>query len=397
MSSDTGAISYDPYDWEIDADPYPTFKRLRDDAPLYYNKQYDFFALSRFEDVERCSLDWRTYSSARGTVLEFLKMGMEMPPGSILFEDPPSHDLHRGLLSRVFTPRRINALEEDVRQFCAEQLDPRVGTGSFDWILDIGSYMPMRTIGMLIGIPEEDQVRLRQLVDAGLSMESEDAMPSTEEMLGAVAEEIGIYLDWRVNNPSDDLMTELLNAEFEDDGVVRRLRRDELLGYLTLLVGAGNETTTRLIGWTGKVLADFPDQRSQIVEDPSLIPQAIEEILRFEPPSPVQARYVMEDVVHHGTKVPKGSAILLLTASGNRDERKFDNPDVLDIHRKTERHLTFGFGIHHCLGAALARLEGRIALEEVIKRFPTWEVDWDNAVQAHTSTVRGWEKLPVLV
>jgi cytochrome P450 len=166
---------------------------------------------------------------------------------------------------------------------------------------------------------------------------------------------------------------------------------------VTLLVGAGNETTTRLIGWTGKVLADFPDQRAQIVGDPGLIPQAIEEILRFEPPSPVQARFVMEDVEHHGTKVAKGSAILLLTASGNRDERKFKNPDVLDIHRKTERHLTFGYGIHHCLGAALARLEGRIALEEVIKRFPTWEVDWDNAVQAHTSTVRGWEKLPVLV
>ena len=397
MSSDTGAISYDPYDWEIDADPYPTFKRLRDESPLYYNDQYDFFALSRFEDVERCSLDWRTYSSARGTVLEFLKMGMEMPPGSILFEDPPSHDLHRGLLSRVFTPRRINALEEDVRRFCAEQLDPRVGTGSFDWITDIGSYMPMRTIGMLIGIPEEDQIRLRQLVDAGLSMESDGAMPSTEEMLGTVAEEIGVYLDWRIKNPSDDLMTELLNAEFKDGGVVRKLRRDELIGYVTLLVGAGNETTTRLIGWTGKVLADFPDQRAQIVGDPGLIPQAIEEILRFEPPSPVQARFVMEDVEHHGTKVAKGSAILLLTASGNRDERKFKNPDVLDIHRKTERHLTFGYGIHHCLGAALARLEGRIALEEVIKRFPTWEVDWDNAVQAHTSTVRGWEKLPVLV
>ena len=397
MSSENGSVSYDPYDWDIDKDPYPTFKRLRDEAPLYYNEKYDFFALSRFEDVERCSLEWKSYSSAKGSVLELIKMGVDIPPGSILFEDPPSHDLHRGLLSRVFTPRRVNAIEGDVRKFCAEQLDPRVGTGSFDFIADIGSYMPMRTIGMLIGIPEQDQVVLRERIDATFHMESDDKMPDAGLLQGMINEEIGEYLDWRAKNPSDDLMTELLNAEFDDDGVTRRLSREELLGYIGLLVAAGNETTTRLIGWTGKVLADFPDQRAAIVEDPSLVPAAIEEILRFEAPSPVQARYVMTDVEHHGTVVPQGSVILLLTAAGNRDERKFENPDQLDIRRKADRHLTFGYGIHHCLGAALARLEGRIALEEVLKRFPTWEIDWDHAVQAHTSTVRGWEKLPVLV
>ncbi len=395
MSDSNGAVHYDPYDWDIDADPYPTFKRMRDEAPLYYNEKYDFYALSRFDDVEKCSLDWKNYSSARGSVLEFIKLGMEIPPGSILFEDPPSHDLHRALLSRVFTPRRMNAIEAEIREFCAEQLDPRIGTGSFDFIKHIGSHMPMRTIGMLIGIPKEDQVALRERIDAGFHMETDDEMPTASDMLSVISEEIGTYLDWRIKNPSDDLMTELLNAEFEDDGVTRKLTRDELLGYVGLLVAAGNETTTRLIGWTGKVLADFPEQRAQIVADPSLVPAAIEEILRFEAPSPVQARYVMNDVVHYGTTVPKGSAVLLLTASGNRDERRFENPDVLDIHRKTERHLTFGYGIHHCLGAALARLEGRVALEEVVKRFPTWSVDWEQAKQAHTSTVRGWESLPV--
>jgi cytochrome P450 len=394
--ADARAVHYDPYDFEIDTDPYPTFKRLRDEAPLYYNEKYDFFALSRFEDIEACSLDWRSYSSARGSVLEMIKMGVVIPPGSILFEDPPSHDTHRALLSRVFTPRRMAALEADVRQFCAEQLDPKVGSGGFDFIGDIGNYMPMRTIGMLLGIPEDDQVALRDKFDEGFNLESGDEMPQAAFLM-AMAEEIGAYLDWREKNPSDDLMTELLTAEFDDGGVTRRLSREELLGYITLLVGAGNETTTRLIGWTGKVLADFPEQRAQIVENPALVPQAIEEILRFEAPSPVQARYVMRDVEHHGTTVKEGTAILLITASGNRDERRFENPDLLDIHRKAERHLTFGYGIHHCLGAALARLEGRIALEEVLKRFPTWEVDWDNAKQAHTSTVRGWESLPVLV
>lgn len=399
MTTTRSTINYDPYDFGIDVDPYPTFKRLRDEAPLYYNDAYDFYALSRFEDVEKCSLDWRTYSSARGSVLEMIKNGVEIPPGSILFEDPPSHDLHRSLLSRVFTPKRMSALEDQVRAFCAEMLDPRVGTGGFDFIEDLGSYVPMRAIGMLIGIPEQDQVAIRQKIDEQMLIhdDPEGAKLGDAASITVIFEELGRYLDWRADNPSDDLMTELLTMEFEDDGVVRRLSREELLGYLGLLVAAGNETTTRLIGWTGKVLADFPDQRAQIAADRSLVPAAIEEILRFEAPSPVQARYVMRDVEHYGTTVAEGSTILLLTAAGNRDERKFENPDVLDIRRRVDRHLTFGYGIHHCLGAALARLEGRTVLEEVIRRFPTWEVDWDNAVQAHTSTVRGWEKLPVII
>jgi cytochrome P450 len=191
-------------------------------------------------------------------------------------------------------------------------------------------------------------------------------------------------------------MTELLHAEFEDHtGVTRRLTKEEILGYCSLLAGAGNETTTRLIGWTGKILADHPDQRRQLVEDRGLIPNAIEELLRYEPPSPVQARVLAADVEHDGRTVPKDSVMLLLNAAANRDERKFDEPDRFDIHRKIGHHLTFGYGIHFCLGAALARLEGRVALDEVLQRFPTWEVDWDNAVQARTSTVRGWERLPV--
>jgi cytochrome P450 len=206
------------------------------------------------------------------------------------------------------------------------------------------------------------------------------------------------YIDWRAANPSDDLMTELLQAEFTDEtGTVRTLRRDELLNFINLLAAAGNETTTRLIGWTGKTLAEHPDQRREIAADRDLLPQAIEEVLRYEAPSPVQARYVTTDVEFYGTKVPEGSAILLVNGSANRDDRKFTDGDSFDIHRRIDHHLSFGYGLHFCLGASLARLEGRVALDEVLNRFPDWEVDRDNAVQARTSTVRGWEKLPVSV
>jgi cytochrome P450 len=396
-------IYYDPFDFEIDTNPYPIWKRLRDEQPLYRNERHDFYALSRFDDVERCLVNWKTYSSAKGTVLELIKSGMEIPPGSMIFEDPPGHDLHRGLLSRVFTPRKMNAIEPKVREFCARSLDPLVGAGGFDFIADLGAQMPMRTIGMLLGIPEEDQESLRDKIDASLRIDDNEEGGSTgisEEQLRRGSEQAIIfadYIDWRAEHPSDDLMTELLQAEFEDaDGERRRLSREEVLNFVNLIAAAGNETTTRLIGWTGKVLADHPDQRRELAEDRSLVPNAIEELLRFEAPSPNNARWVTEDVEIHDQVVPAGSTMLLLNGSANRDDRKFPEGDTFDIRRRIDHHLSFGYGLHFCLGAALARLEGRVALDEVLQRFPTWEVDVDNAVQAHTSTVRGWERLPVL-
>jgi cytochrome P450 len=397
MSTIESGVYYDPYDFEIDTNPYPIWKRLREEQPLYYNERYDFYALSRFDDVVRCSRDWKSYSSAKGTILELIKSGMEIPPGSIIFEDPPGHDLHRSLLSRVFTPRKMNAIEPKVREFCARSLDPLVGTGGFDFIRDLGAQMPMRTIGMLLGIPEQDQEAIRDRIDDGLKLE-EGTMPDPSHYRQDEQSQLfADYIDWRAKHPSDDLMTELLQAEYEDEaGTMRRLSREEVLGYVNLLAAAGNETTTRLIGWTGKVLADHPDQLRELAADRSLVPNAIEEVLRFESPSPVQARYVTTDVEHYGQAVPAGSAMLLLTASANRDDRKFPDGDSFDIHRTIEQHLAFGYGIHFCLGAALARLEGRVALDEVLQRFPSWEVDRDNAVQARTSTVRGWERLPVI-
>jgi cytochrome P450 len=257
--------------------------------------------------------------------------------------------------------------------------------------------MPVRVVGMLLGIPEEGQDAIRKRADAHLRTEAGEPMRYTDSSF-ATGRIFAEYLDWRVKHPSDDLMTELLEAEFEDEtGTTRRLTREEVLTFVNILASAGAETTVRLIGWSGKVLADHPEQRRELVEDPSLIPNAIEELLRFEPPAPHVARYVTRDVEHHGRTVPAGSAIMFLIGAANRDERRHADGERFDIHRRVGHHLSFGHGIHFCLGAALARLEGRVALEEVLKRFPEWEVDLAGAKLASTSTVRGWETLPVLV
>lgn len=384
-------LYYDPYSVELNMDPYAVFARLREEAPLYYNEQQDFYALSRFDDVNKAVIDHETFISGRGALLEIIKSGMEIPPGTLIFEDPPIHNIHRNLLSRVFTPRKVLALEPQIREFTARCLDPIVGTGKFDFVNDLGEQMPMRVIGMLLGIPEDRQRAITDHGEETLQKEKVDAL--------ATGEVFGEFLDWRIEHPSDDIMTDLLNAEFEDEtGVRRKMSRDELLMYLIVIATAGAETTTRLIGWAGKTLAEYPEQRAQLAADPSLIPQAIEEILRWEPPALQIARYVARDVEYYGRTVPEGSAMLMLIGAANRDHRRFPaNGDVFDIHREQRAHMTFGAGTHFCMGNALARLEGRIALEEILKRFPEWEVDWDNAKPSPTTAVRGWEAMPTIV
>jgi cytochrome P450 len=391
----TADLTYDPYDRDIDADPYPVYRRLREEAPLYYNEEYDFFAVSRFDDVQRGLVDRETYSSARGSVLEFIKANVEMPSGVVIFEDPPKHTVHRGLLSRVFTPNKMRALEPKVREFCGRALDPLVGAGRFDFVADLGAQMPMRTIGMLLGIPESDQETVRDRAKEHLRTDPGKPMDVTaDEMMDGSF--FADYLDWRAEHPSDDIMTELLLSEFEDEtGATRRLTREEVLIYVSVVAGAGNETTNRLIGWIGKVLGDHPGERRALVEDHALVPNAIEELLRFEPPTPHVARYVTQDVELYGTTVRAGSALICLSGSANRDERVYPDGERFDVRREIGQHLTFGYGIHFCLGASLARMEGRIALDEVLNRFPEWDVDWANARRAQTSTVRGWDALPV--
>ena len=395
----TSDVYFDPYDVGINSDPYPTFRRLREKAPLYYNEQHDVYALSRFADVNKALVDHETFSSARGAIIELIKANIEIPPGTVIFEDPPVHDIHRKLLARMFTPRKVNALEPVIRDYCTQSLDPLIGADRFDFVADLGAQMPMKVISALLGIPEDDQEMIRDHANAQLRTRAGQPMKPAEGGAMVLGEMFETYIDWRAEHPSDDIMTELLNAEFVDEtGTTRNLTRQELLTYLNVVAGAGNETTTRLIGWAGKVLAEHPDQRRELAANPTLIPQAIEELLRFEPPAPHVARYVTRDVEFHGQTVREGSVMMMLIGAAVRDHRQFPpDGDVFDIHREVRQHLAFSVGTHYCLGSALARLEGRVALEEILKRFPDWEVDMTSAMLSPTSTVRGWESMPAVL
>lgn len=389
-------IVYDPYDYAIDADPHPVWKRMRDEEPVYYNAEYDFYALSRYEDVRNASLDWETFSSAQGSVLEFIRQPEALEAArNILFMDPPEHDQHRALVGRRFTPRQVGGMEADVRELCAGLLDPHVGSGGFDYVQDFGALLPMNVICAFMGVPREDHNAVRRLADALVHREEGEQMHPVHLHLlqnryfdGALA--------IREFEPRDDFISELVTAEITlEDGSRRRLEKDEAMKMLALTAGGGNETVARALSWSGALLAEHPEQRAMLVADPSLIPQAVEEILRYEAPSPVQARVTTRAVELHGVTIPAGSAVLLLTNSANRDEREFPDPDRFDITRTTQQHVAFGFGTHFCVGASLARLEIRVALEETLRRFPSWDVDWPGVERTHTSTVRGYHRLPI--
>jgi len=343
-------VYYDPYDIAINADPYPMFKRLRDTAPLYYNEEHDFYALSRFDDVNHALVDWKTFSSAKGVVIEILKADIDIPPGTLIFEDPPIHDIHRNLLSRAFTPRKMNALEPLIREFTARCLDPLVGGDEFDFVKQLGAVMPLRVVGMLFGIPEHFQRIVQDQAD-NIRTERGEKLDHSEGMTDGQG--FAEFVDWRMANPSDDLTSELLAVEFEDEtGTTRRMHRDELLMFMNVVSVAGAETTTRLIGWSGKLLSEHPDQRRRLAADRSLLPKAIEEILRYEPPALQAARYVTRDVDYYGQTVPAGSAMLTLIGAANRDDHRFGaDAENFDVGGAPRQHLTFGVGAHYCLGA----------------------------------------------
>jgi cytochrome P450 len=393
LTSQPTDVYYDPYDADIYADPYPAFRRLREEAPLYYNDRFDFFAVSRFEDVRRGFSDRRRLISSKGSVLEAIQQNVSAPPGFFIFHDPPRHTMYRSVLSRAFTPKKVKALEGQMRRFCADALDPLIGVESIDFVSDISALLPMRAIGMLLGIPEQDQPELRERAEDRIRTvpgQPRDFSSSMEP-----GEAFREFIDWRVDHPSDDLMTELLNATVEDEtGDVRSLTKAEVVTMVELLANAGNETTNRLIGWAVKLLSDHPDQRRALAADLSLVPTAIEEILRFEPPALQNVRYVAKDVEFRGTRIPGGSILMLLQASANRDSSRFPKGDCFDIHREPGPHLTFAYGAHFCIGASLARLEGTVAVEEILKRFRDWEVDLGRAKFATSSLVRGWDSLP---
>ncbi len=398
-SNQPADLSWDPFDESAKVDPYPIWRRLRDDEPAYFNEKFGFWALSRFEDVERAHRDPKTYSSAHGTVLEIMT-DEAMHEGLMIFLDPPEHTRLRKLVSRAFTPRRVAELEVEIRTLCANLLDAQSGKTGFDYVQDFGARVPATVIATLLGVPPADRDEVRQTIDQVFHLEPNAGMIN-ELAINAMARlhtYIGEQLQERRIRPRDDMLSDLLEAEIVDqDGSTRKLTTAESTDFGILLISAGTETVAKLLGWAGLVLPDHDDQRRELVADPSLIPGAVEELLRYEAPSPVQGRWLTKEVELHGRAIPADSKVLLLTGSAGRDERRFPEPDRFDIHRPSNQHVAFGYGIHFCLGAALARLEGRVGLEETLKRYPSWSVDKDNAVLMHTSTVRGYSQLPIIV
>jgi len=399
MTDTVPDLYYDPFDEVIDAHPYEVWRRMRDEAPVYRNDRYDFYALSRFDDVEAAHLDPRTFSSAHGTVLEIMSSN-RIPMEQLIFMDPPDHTRLRGLVSRAFTPRRVSALEQRIRELCNGFLDEQAGNRSFDFVQDYGARLPAMVIASLLGVPIEDQAWAREKIDTvfhiepGVGMINDVSITAQIEMTEYLARQ----LEERRREPRDDMLTDLVQAQVtEDDGTVRRLDLDEAALFAMLLISAGTETVARLLGWSAVILDRHPDQRADLVADRALIPNAVEELLRYEAPSPVQGRWTTDEVTFHGITIPKDSKVLLLTGSAGRDERKYPDGDRFDIRRDLHQHVSFGYGVHFCIGAALARLEGRVALEEMFDRYPRWEVDEAGCRRLHTSTVRGWINVPITV
>jgi cytochrome P450 len=405
-------VYYDPYDPIVDLDPHETWRRLRDEAPLYRNERLGFYALSRYDDVLAALVDWETYSSGRGTLLELIDPLTPDPPNVVegapmIFTDPPYHDLLRGLVSRAFTPRRTASLEDRVRALCRRELDPLIGSGGFDFLADFAGPIPAMVIGELLGIPAADQRELGHWADQMMhydpGLETGDQIegmrqlnPTRIEGGTNLVRYLGEAVEERTTRPGDDLVSGLIQAEItREDGTTRRLSRAEVTSFFLLLFTAGAETTARLLGWSAVLLARHPDQRERLVADRSLVPNAIEELLRYESPSPIQARWVTRDVELHGRVVPRGSKMALLNAAANRDDRHFPDPDRFDVGRSIDRTLAFGYGGHFCLGAALARLEGRVVLDEVMGALPAWEVDEAQVGFVRTTTVRGPARVPI--
>jgi cytochrome P450 len=394
------SVEFDPFSQEFFDGAYETYRRLRDEAPVYYNAKWDFWALSRYDDVAPATKDHETYSSAKGATLDMVKAHDDaIPvPKVIISMDPPEHQKMRKLVSNVFTPRAITSLESTVREKVYEHIE-KLDPSSFDVVADFSALFPNDVITTMLGVPKEDRDQIRRWVDLLLERHpGEIAVPAAgfEASMNT-----GIYyynlIQKRRAEPQDDMISRLIETEIERDGQVEKLTDVDIAGFATLLGGAGAETVTKLVGNAIVAFADFPDQWQKLRDDHSKIPAAVEELLRFEAPSQYQVRTAMRDVTLHGITIPAGSAVLLVTGSATRDERMFPDPDRLDIDRERKMgfNLALGYGIHSCLGAALARMEGRIALQALLDLIPEYEVDRDGLRRVAMSNVCGWSNVPV--
>lgn len=398
---DPPGLRFSPYDYEIHEDPYPTYARLRDEAPLFKNPDVGFWALSRHADVIAAFRDPDRFSSAYGVSLDPAAYGPDAHrTSSFIAMDPPRHGQLRGLVSRAFTPRRVAGLEPRIRQLARGHLTAALAGGGRTADLDlIGAFagkLPMDVISELIGVPTADRDELRRLADAVLHRDDgvTDLPPAAIE---AALTLVGYYADLvgeRRARPGGDLTSALLAAEL--DGA--RLTDEDVIGFLFLMVVAGNETTTKLLGHAWYWAWRHPDQRAVPLADPGRIPDWVEETLRYDTSTQFLVRTATEDVPLHGRVIPAGDRVVLVLGSANRDPRAFADPDRFDLDRPQDVQLaSFGVGRHFCLGASLARLEARVALEELVARVADWEIDEAGAVRVHSANVRGFARLPTTV
>ena len=383
------AVEYDPFSYQIHEDPYPIYRRLRDEAPAYYNEAHGFWALSRYDDVRAALLDHGTYCSGQGFLLEDVE-DFILP--MMIGMDPPDHTRLRSTINRALTPRQVSVLEATIRERARDLLGGFVEHGSADLIADFGALLPMAVIAQMLGVPEADRDELRLLADQMVHRDdSHRGVPETgKQAAGRIYAYFEQMLAARGTSDDQDLLSLLLAAEKAGE-----ISHVEILGFCFLLIIAGNETTTKLIGNMACQLSAHGDQKGRLLADRSLIGNTIEEVLRFDTSTHMMARTLTRDVELHGKTMEKGRKVALLLASANRDERHWPRADQLDITRDTKDHVAFGVGVHHCLGAALARMEARVALEEMLSSMPDFAVDTAGLERIHSGNVRGYAKVPI--
>jgi cytochrome P450 len=385
-------VEFNPYDKAFAHDPYPIYKRLRDEAPVYHCEPLKFWALSRFADVLDAHRDFKTFSSAGGVTIE----GFDAMVPLLIVKDPPEHRWHKALITRVFTPNRMAALEPFIRALVTSLLDKAAQKQEFDFVQEFAVQVPLQVISELIGIPEEFRQEIHSLTNKMLNRDDGTGlMELAGTMEAANAIYVGLVQERRAH-PRNDPITHLIESEVQDDeGVVRHLTDEELAFRFGEMAAAGHETVAKTIPNGAMAFQRFPGERQKLIENPGLMPGTVEEVLRFDPPSQLQGRTTTRDVTLHGVTIPEGSKTMLLTGAATRDERKFENPDVFDVSRQGgPESIYFGFGIHRCLGMHLARLELRIVFEELFRRFPDFQVDPARATRTVLSNVRGVKTLP---
>jgi cytochrome P450 len=395
----TSQVIFDPFSDDYFNAPYATYRRMRDEAPVYYSPTYDFYALTRHADVSAALKDTETFSSSRGVDLQMVQSGEPVPP-LIIMMDPPDHRRMRSLVNKVFTPRAI----ERQRQTVMTQINRFLAAANpddFDVVQDFSALFPVEVITQMLGVPPELRQQVRLLLDKSLEREYGKVEMPEAGLQASIETGLMYYniIQDRRAAPQDDMISDLIAVELERDGEMTKLDDIEITAFASMLGGAGAETVTKLVGNAVVTFADHPDQWQQLHDDRSLIPAAVEELLRWEAPAQYLVRYTLKDVELHGETIPSGNPVLLCLGAANRDERAFPGADTFDItrDRSQAQNLGLGYGTHSCLGAALARMESIAALDRLLDFMPRYEIRRDGLQRVAMTNVIGWHNVPVRV